>query len=85
MMTVNKLDRPWNIFKNILYPLGPVFEVTSSVAPSALGFEPTPGFADWAFANAAAKATTVAVFKIVMVEIITCRDAGSWSLMKMRS
>lgn len=30
------------------YPFGPVVDVTSSVAPLALGLDPTPGFADWA-------------------------------------
>lgn len=44
-----------------MYPFGPVLGVVSSVAPWALGFIPTPGFADWAFVIEATNAAKRAI------------------------
>lgn len=50
------------------YPLGPLPGVTSSVAPSAAGFFPRPGFSDWATApEAMAKETRTRFWYIVAI------------------
>jgi hypothetical protein len=49
-----------------------VVEVTSSVAPSALGLDPTPGFADWAVEWAArARVARAMGLRMAIVEIET--------------
>lgn len=52
------------------YPFGPVVDVTSSVAPLALGLDPTPGFADWAVDWAArAKVARAIGLKMAIADI----------------
>lgn len=60
--TTHKYGKGW-------YPLGPVVGVTSSVAPCALGLEPTPGSLDCALTvTAAARAAAIAGLRNAIVD-----------------